>query len=47
LERKEGVNSFFEGYFGAEKLEDDAKMIEKVASLDENTAKALLNSLED
>lgn len=47
LERKDGVNSFFTGYFGAEKIEDDAKMIEKVASLDKNTAEALLNSLED
>jgi len=47
LERKNGVNAFFEGYFGAQEAENDEKLIEKVASLDENTATALLNSLED
>lgn len=47
LERADGVNAFFESYFGAEKAENDAKMIEKVASLDATTATALLNSLED
>ena len=45
LERKNGVNSFFETYFGAEKEENDEKMCQKVASLDEKTATALLESL--
>jgi hypothetical protein len=47
LERKNGVNSFFNTYFGAENEEDDGKMCQKVASLDEKTAKALLEHLED
>lgn len=47
LERKNGVHAFFEDYFGAQEAENDEKLIEKVASLDENTATALLNSLED
>ena len=47
LERKNGVNSFFNTYFGAENEEDDGKMCQKVASLDGKTAKALLEHLED
>ena len=47
LERKDGVNSFFSTYFGAENEQDDEKMCQKVASLDGKIAKALLESLED
>ena len=42
LERKNGVNSFFETYFGEKEAENDEKMFEKVANLDENTANALI-----
>lgn len=45
LERKNSINSFFGTYFGAEKEENDEKMCQKVASLDEKTATALLESL--
>ena len=45
LERKDAVNGFFSTYFGAENAENDEKLLEKVASLDENTANALLQAL--
>ena len=45
LERKDAINSFFSTYFGAENAENDEKLLEKVASLDENTATALLQAL--
>ena len=47
LERKNGVNGFFESYFGDKPVEIDADLIDKVAKLDKNTANALLNALED
>ena len=46
LERSEAVNSFFTTYLGAEKPETAENMCEKVASLDENLAEALLERLE-
>jgi len=45
LERKDAINGFFSTYFGAENAENDEKLLEKVASLDENTANALLQAL--
>lgn len=45
LERKDAINGFFSTYFGAESAENDEKLLEKVASLDENTANALLQAL--
>jgi hypothetical protein len=45
LERKDAINGFFNTYFGAENAENDEKLLEKVASLDENTANALLQAL--
>lgn len=45
LERKDAINGFFSTYFGAENAENDEKLLEKVASLDENTANALLRAL--
>jgi len=45
LERKNAINGFFNEYFGASEAENDEKLLEKVASLDENTANALLNAL--
>ena len=45
LERKDAINGFFNTYFGAENAENDEKLLEKVASLDENTANALLEAL--
>lgn len=45
LERRDGVNSFFKTYFGASEGLDDEKMCQKVASLDGNTANALLERL--
>ena len=45
LERREGVNSFFETYFGDAEEADAEKMCQKVASLDGKMANALLESL--
>ena len=45
LERKNAVNSFFDSYFGDDPVEIDADLLEKVATLDENTANALLKAL--
>lgn len=45
LERKNAINGFFNEYFGVSEAENDEKLLEKVASLDENTANALLNAL--
>lgn len=46
LERKDAINSFFQRHFaGFEPLEGE-KLIEKVASLDKNTANALIEAIE-
>lgn len=45
LERKNDVNSFFDSYFGDDPVEIDADLLEKVASMDKNTANALLKAL--
>jgi hypothetical protein len=45
LERSDAINGFFNEYFGAEKAENDEKLLEKVASMDENTANALFKAL--
>ena len=44
-ERKNDVSGFFETYFGAEKGLETDEMVTKVASLDKNTANALLKHL--
>lgn len=45
LERKNAVNSFFTDYFGAKESMEDAEMVKKVASLDADTAEALLERI--
>ena len=44
-ERSDAVNGFFESYFGQEKPLETEEMTTKVASLDKNTAEALLKHL--
>ena len=46
LERKDAVNSFFQRHFADYEPLDGDKMIEKIASLDENTANALIEAIE-
>jgi len=46
LERANSINSFFQANFADYEALEGEKLIEKVASLDENTANALLEGLE-
>ena len=45
LERKNAINGFFDSYFGDDPVEIDADLLEKVATMDKNTANALLKEL--
>lgn len=47
LERQDAINEFFGTYFGEESIKNDANLIEKVASLDKNTANALIDAIKD
>lgn len=46
LERKDAINGFFSRYFAGHEPLEGEKLIEKVASLDKNTANALLEAIE-
>lgn len=46
LERKNAVTSFFNEYFGTSEALDGDELVSKVASLDEDTANALLEAIE-
>lgn len=46
FERKDKANSFFKAYFNDEKSYDGDDLVAKVASLDKNTANALLEYIE-
>ena len=46
LERKDAINGFFSRHFAGHEALDGEKLIEKVASLDRNTANALLEAVE-
>jgi hypothetical protein len=47
LERKNAINGFFDNYFGDDPVEIDADLLEKVATMDKNTANALLKELDE
>jgi hypothetical protein len=47
FERKDAINGFFKAHFGGFEPLEGEKLIEKVASLDEITAEALLNAVNE